>query len=176
MDHDLGKDRSNLTDALSHGQIRYYQAWAIFRPGELLYTQVMGHHWLLRCQKTAYEVSTVAGPYLTVYCTYTDHDGQRHGSAEHKFMIFQKREFGGENPAYITDLPVYPRRFVKGQDGMEAKLTARGETFLSRRSLCVQAYDGIARFLKEPPYTYYDPDPDTYSGVWLPFKVGDSVL
>lgn len=171
MDHELGKDRSKLVDALGHGQVTYLQAWAIFRPGELLYTQVMGHHWLLRCQKTAYEESTKLGPYITVYCTYTDHDGERHGSAEHQFLIYQKRLFGGDNPAYITDLPVYPRRFVKGLDDMESKLRARGKTFLSRKSMCVQGYDGIAKFLKEPPYSFYHPDPDTYLGVWLPFKV-----
>lgn len=172
MDNELGKDRTKLNQAIGFGQISYAQAWALFRPGELLYTNVMGHHWLLRCVKTAYEESTRVGPYLTVYCTYTDHDGTREGTAEHKFVMFQKRSFGGDNPAFITDLEVYPRRFVTGRDDMESKMRERGQRFLARKGMCVQTYDGSARYLREPPYAWYSPDPADYlEGVWLPFKV-----
>jgi hypothetical protein len=47
--------------------------------GQLVYTEVDSHAWLLRLEKTAYEESKVTGPFLEVHCTYTDYDGQRHG-------------------------------------------------------------------------------------------------
>lgn len=170
MQHELGPDRAKAIESMNVGQISFSQAWVIYRPGDLLYSSVMGHPWLLRCQKTAYEVSTTAGPYCTVYCTYTDHDGTLEGTAEEKFHIFQKRAFASDHPAFIRDLPVYPRRFVK-DDGLEARLETRGRKFLAHKETCVQAYDGIAKFLKEPPYSWYDADPDKYSGVWLPYTV-----
>lgn len=157
---------------VAKGQINYRQAWVLFRPGDLLYTSVMGHPWLLRCVKTAYEVSNSIGPYITVSCTYTDHDGSTEGSADHSFRLIQKREFGAENPAFITDLPVYPRKFAKAEDDLEAKLEVRGRKFLDRKGASIQAYDGAAQFLKEPPYSWYSADENDYgSGIWLPYTV-----
>lgn len=170
MRHELGLDRAKVIEQMNAGRITYSQAWVLYRPGDLLYTDIMGHPWLLRCQKTSYEESAVAGPYMTIYCTYTDHDGAREGKAEHRFIIYQKQDFASDHPAYITDLSVYPRRFAK-DDRLEARLDERGRRFLSHKEMCVRAYDGLARFLKEPPYLFYDPDVGKYNGVWLPFAV-----
>lgn len=171
MNHELGPDRENVTKMIEKGQISYLQAWVLFRPGDLVYTSTMGHPWLLRCQKTAYEESTTQGPYIVVNCTYTDHDGTLEGTAEHKFFIFQKRWFGSENPAFITDLPVYPRNFAQKDENLEARLEDRGRRFLARKVVCTQAYDGIAEYLKEPPADYFHPDMADFEGVWLPFTV-----
>lgn len=170
MQHELGPDRAKALESIKVEQITFSQAWVLYRPGDVLYSSVMGHPWLLRCQKTAYEENSMTGPYFTVYCTYTDHDGTREGTAEEKFHLFQKRIFASDNPAFIKDLPVYPRRFVK-DDGLEARLEIRGKKFLAHKDACVQAYDGIAKFLKEPPYLWYDPDPEKFDGVWLPYTV-----
>lgn len=171
MQHEMGPERTKVQAMIAKGQINYLQAWVIFRPGDLLYANVMGHPWLLRCQKTAYEVSTTAGPYITVSCTYTDHDGIVEGTADYTFHIFQKKAFGAENPAFITDLPVYPSKFAKEGDDLHDRLIARGRKFLDRKGASVQEYDGIAQFLKEPPYTWFDPDMAQFEGVWLPFTV-----
>lgn len=172
MQHEMGLERAKVKSMVAKGQINYLQAWCLFRPADLLYTTVMGHPWLLRCQKTAYENSQQIGPYITVSCTYTDHDGSNEGVADHQFLIIQKKEFGAENPAFITDLPVYPRRFARSEDDLEARLEVRGQKFLDLKGVSIQAYDGTAQFLKEPPYDWYSPNESDYgSGIWLPFTV-----
>lgn len=169
MNHELGSDRESVTTMIAKGQISYLQAWVLFRPGDLVYASIMGHPWLLRCQKTAYEESTSQGPYIVVTCTYTDHDGTLEGAADHKFFIYQKRWFGSENPAFITDLPVYPRKFATNEKDLEARLVERGRRFLARKAVCTQAYDGIAQYLKERPDDYFHPAMANFDGVWLPF-------
>lgn len=171
MNHELGPDQDSVMKMIDKGQISYLQAWVLFRPGDLVYTSVMGQPWLLRCVKTAYEQSDKTGPYIVVTCTYTDHDGSLEGAADHKFFIYQKRWFGSENPAHITDLPVYPRRFASHNENLEARLVERGQRFLARKSVCTQAYDGIAQYLKEPPDDFYHPEMANFDGVWLPFTV-----
>lgn len=170
MRNEIGADRDTVMTMIQKNQITYSRAWVLFRPGDLQYTTVMGHPWLLRCDKTAYETSTTAGPYMEVHCTYTDHDGKLAGQASHVIRIYQKRSFGGENPAFITALPIYPRRFVKGADDLEATLEVRGRKFLDHRGVSVEAYDGLAQFLKEPPYSYYHPAMADFESVWLPFS------
>jgi hypothetical protein len=174
MEFEIGPDRDKIMATVKEGRITYFSAWILFRPGDLVYTQVLDHPWLLRCHKTVYEVSTTKGPYLEVHCTYTDHDGARAGEAKHKIIMYQKKQFGQENPAFITDLPVYPRRFVKGEDDLEERLTKRGEKFLDHKNVSVQEYDGIAHYLKEPPYSFWHPDMADFDGVWLPYTVADS--
>jgi hypothetical protein len=174
MEFEIGPDRDKIMTTVKDGRITYFNAWTLFRPGDIVYTQVLGHPWLLRCCKTVYEVSTSSGPYLEVHCTYTDHDGTRAGEAKHTIVMYQKQQFGQENPALITDLPVYPRRFVKGEDDLEERLTKRGEKFLGHKMVSVQEYDGIAHYLKEPPYSYWDPGMAGFDGVWLPYTVADS--
>lgn len=177
MAHEIGPDRERVQIMVQKKQITYLYAWTIFRPGDLLYTTVMGHPWLLKCHKTVYEESTKHGPYMEVHCTYTDHNGTLEGQASHTFTIFQKRKFGSENPAIVTDLPVYPRSFVEGTartgsgEGLEARLEERGRKFLAFKGVSVCAYDGLAQFLKEPPYSFYDPDMADFDGTWLPFTV-----
>lgn len=173
LDFELGPAREKIMATVNEGQITYFNAWVLFRPGELVYTKVLGESWLMRCQKTAYEESTKMGPYFEVHCTYTDHDGTDVGEAKHTITMYQKRQFGQENPAVIAELPVFPRRFVPGQEGLELeqKLIKRGEKFLAHMDVSVQEYDGIAHFLKEPPYSYWDSDMADFEGVWLPFTV-----
>ncbi len=171
MEYEIGPSRDKIMASVRKGQITYFNAWVLFRPGDLVYTKVLDHPWLLRCRKTAYEVSTQHGPYLEIHCSYTDHDGTRVGEAKHTIVIFQKRQFGQENPALITDLPVYPRKFVTGDDDLEERLTKRGDKFLAHRDVSVEEYDGIAHYLKEPPSTYWHPDMADFDGVWLPYTV-----
>lgn len=175
MEHEIGPDRNNIMAMLeSKGQITYSSAWVIFRPGCLVYTQMMGHPWLLRCQKTAYETSTKLGPYMEVHCTYTDDDGTAVGEAAHTVVLYQKKKFGSGHPAFVTDLPIYPRDFVEGQDDLEERLEKRGQKFLEIKDMSVQAYEGLAQYLKEPPYSWFDPGMDEFDGVWLPYAVSSS--
>ncbi|KAI0021214.1 P-loop containing nucleoside triphosphate hydrolase protein [Xylariomycetidae sp. FL0641] len=168
MDSEVGAEREKLLGMLEKGQITYFAAWVIFRPGDILYTQVMGHGWLLRCHKTIYEQNEKIGPYLEVHCTYTDHNGKDAGMAAHKIVLLQKRHFGGENPTSIPGLPIFPRRYIH-DDGLEAEFERRGMTFLELRGSSVQSYEGLAQYLREPPFSYWHYDMDGFDPVWLPF-------
>lgn len=167
--NELGSERERLLGMMRKNQITFKTAWAIFRPGDLVYTSFMGHPWLLRCQKTAYEENAKRGPYLDVHCIFCDQNGSVEGQAKKLFKIYQKESFGAENPATITDLPVYGRRFVQGQEGLEERLIKRGRKFLSLKGMSVKAYDGPANYLKEPYHRLYDPGMADWPGVWLPY-------
>ncbi|KAJ8113404.1 hypothetical protein ONZ43_g5163 [Nemania bipapillata] len=176
MDNEIGPERTKLLNMISQGQITYLAAWVIFRPGDVLYTTVMGKGWLLRCSKTVYEESTSIGPYFEVHCTYTDHDGKDVGVAAHKITMRQKRVFGAENPATITGLEIFPRKYIH-DDALEEEFKKRGERYLDLRGCSVQAYDGLAQYLKEPPWSWWDYDMATAEPIWLPYtETGRVVL
>ncbi|KAJ5279379.1 ATPase AAA-type core [Penicillium angulare] len=59
--------------------------------------------------------------------------------------------------AIITELPVFPRKFVSEGDTLETQLRERGQKFLALRGVRVQHYDGQAQFLKEPDFEYFHP-------------------
>ncbi|KAJ0346493.1 hypothetical protein KNSL1_007346 [Colletotrichum chrysophilum] len=175
MEHELGEDRKALLDMLKTKQVTFLTAWVLFRPGNLLYTKVLDHPWILMCHKTAYEQNSSAGPYLEVHCTYTDYNGAIVGETARKITIFQKQQFGGDSPAFITDLPIYPRKYVDAES-LDARLEDRGRRFLQHKEVSVEAYDGIAQYLKEPPYSYYSVDMDRYPDLWLPYTESGRVV
>lgn len=171
MEFEIGPDREKVMATVGEGRITYFNAWILFRPGDLMYTKVLDRPWLLRCEKSVYEESTQKGPYLEVHGTYTDHDGTHIGEAKHKVVLYQKKLFGQENPALIVDLPIYPRKFVKDEVDLEERLIERGQKFLAHKAVSVEEYDGIAHYLKEPPYSFWHPDMAEFDGVWLPYTV-----
>ncbi|KAI0437025.1 P-loop containing nucleoside triphosphate hydrolase protein [Xylaria telfairii] len=176
MDNEIGPERTKIMNMMKQGQITYLASWVIFRPGDMLYTTVMGHGWLLRCTKTVYEENTKIGPYFEVHCTYTDHDGKDAGRATHKITMTQKHDFGADNPAIITELPIFPRKYVPIDD-LEEKLKERGKRFLDLRGCSVQAYDGLAQYLKDPPWSFWDYDMAKAQAIWLPYtETGRVVL
>ena len=172
MKTELGKDREQCLGMVRKKQITYSRLWTIFRPNDIVYTSVMGHPWLLRVLKTSYEESTKVGKYMEVHCHYTDYDEDgKVGRVKEMFRIFQKRKFAGDNPAFITDLDVFPARFKTDLDSVTSRLSERGKRYLELQGVLVKAYDGLAAYLKEPPYDFYDPDMADYGGVWIPFTV-----
>ncbi|KAI0833924.1 P-loop containing nucleoside triphosphate hydrolase protein [Hypoxylon sp. FL0890] len=177
MEQEVKPDRDRALKMIQKQQITFENAWVIYRPGDLLYTEVNGHPWLLVCKKTAYEENMDIGPYLEVHCTYTDDNGVVAGQATHVISMNQRTKFPAGNPVPITELDVYPRRFVKEGDSLEQFLKTRGETFLSLKDLSTMAYDGSAEWLKEPPFDFYDQSRCKFRGVWLPYtETGRIVL
>ena len=172
MKSELGRDKARCDFMVKKNQITFAQLWTLYRPGDPQYTSPDGHPWLLTASKTAYEENTREGKWLEVHCTYTDYDGIDVGLATHVFRIYQKRNFAAENPAVITDLEVYPRKFVKGRDDLESVVLARGYKFLQLQGVLVKKYDGLAKYLKDPPMDYWHPDMADFAGVWIPYTVG----
>ena len=171
MEAELGRDKARCDVMLQKRQMSYAWLWTLYRPGDLQYHVQNGHAWLLIMEKTAYEENTTQGKYLEVHCTYVDYDGTTVGKAKHVLQILQKKYFAAENPANITGLPVYPRRFLEGQPDLERHLLARGARFLQLQGALVKRYDGLAEYLRELPDSFYDPRMGNWPGVWLPYTV-----
>ncbi|KAJ5247671.1 ATPase AAA-type core [Penicillium chermesinum] len=176
MGHEIGPERDRLLSMTDSKKITFSNAWAIFKPGDLVYAQVLGHPWLLRCEKTTYEENTTQGPYLELHCSFSDFDGTVKGQAKKTFTIFQRESFGGETPAIITDLPVYPRKFVEGQDNLEDRLIERGNRFFALNKMSVMAYEGQAEYLKEPDAQFFHPNMAKFPAVWLPYTESGRVI
>ncbi|KAI0540401.1 P-loop containing nucleoside triphosphate hydrolase protein [Xylaria digitata] len=168
MDNEIGPERTKILNMISKGQITYLTAWVIFRPGDILFTTVMGRGWLKRCTKTVYEENTKIGPYFEVHCTYTDHNGKDVGVAASITRLIQKQHFGADNPANITELPIFPRKYIHG-DTLDAEYEKRGEACLKFRGCSTQSYDGLAEYLKDPPWSWWDYDMATADPIWLPY-------
>ncbi|KAH7128923.1 P-loop containing nucleoside triphosphate hydrolase protein [Dactylonectria macrodidyma] len=177
MEQEIGPDREAILTMLLQKKITYKRAWVIYRPGDLVYTEIMRVPWLLRVHKTTYEESTTAGPYLTVYAKHCDANDEKIGEASTSFVIYQKEHFGSEHPAQIDTLPIYPREFLSRGKDLEEELLLRGKRFLANRGVLTRDYDGLAQYLKEPPWDYYDPRMANFGAVWLPFtETGRIVL
>ncbi|CAJ2512266.1 Uu.00g052810.m01.CDS01 [Anthostomella pinea] len=176
MAHELKPGRDRALKMIQEGQVAYKDAWVIYRPGEILYTEFSGEPWLLVCRKTAYEESKDDGPYLEVHCEYTCHNGAVVGNAAHAVKMYQRERFPQDNPAGIADLPLCPRRFVKVGEALERRLRVRGEKYLALSDRSTVAYDGPAEWLKEPPFEFYDMSNCKFRGVWLPFTEAGRVV
>lgn len=170
MEADMGPEKKRCETQVKKGHVDYDRVWTIYRPGDLQVRFEHNHPWLLKLVKTAYEENTNEGKWMEVHCTYTDYDGTDVGEAKRVFKIHQKRYFASENPANITDLVVYPRKFLKEGDGLEKRLLERGAHFLTLRGTCIRRYDGLAEHIKELPLDYYHPRMAEWDAVWLPYK------
>ncbi|KAF2736868.1 P-loop containing nucleoside triphosphate hydrolase protein [Polyplosphaeria fusca] len=169
MEMSMGPERKRCDTQLKKGQVDYARLWTIFRPGDTQLRCENGHLWLQKCVKTAYEESKREGKFLEVHCLYTDFDGKNTGEAKFVTKIHQKKYFAAENPAVIQDLIIYPRKFY-ADDGLEERLSKRGDVFMTLRETCVRQYDGQAGYMKRPPMDFWDPDMALFGTIWLPFK------
>ncbi|KAI9692396.1 MAG: hypothetical protein M1822_006627 [Bathelium mastoideum] len=176
METDMGLEKKRCDTQVKKEQVDYLRLWTIYRPGDLQIAYEKGHAWLLRCVKTAYEESQSAGKWMEVHCTYTDYDGTHVGEAQHIFKIYQKKAFASENPANIKDLPVYPRRFVVEQEGLEERLTERGKRSLTLRGIHVCAYEGLAAYIKEPPLDWWHWNMLEFETIWWPYTESGRVV
>ncbi|KAK1834043.1 P-loop containing nucleoside triphosphate hydrolase protein [Podospora conica] len=170
MKAELGADRERILTMVAKRQISFKTAWAIFVPGELVLCMDAEHPFLLRLAKTAYEDYAKVGPVCHVYGNYTDSNGKVTGEAEHRVDVLQKRIFGGDHPANITDIPIYPLKFWEGDaEALQKRLTERGKKLLGIKGVCFKHYTGIAKYLKTPPWDYYESDLEGTGGYWVPF-------
>lgn len=132
--------------------------WLIFKPGELLYTKEYGHERLYRLTKTGYVDSlSCNGWFFELTCEYTSCDGTKAGTSTVNIKLWEKEEFVGLTPSYITGLSVFPFSYLKDeQDEITQKLIKRGERYLEIRGVQSYDYDGEFFYLKQPPYDHYD--------------------
>ncbi|KAI0203814.1 P-loop containing nucleoside triphosphate hydrolase protein [Astrocystis sublimbata] len=176
MDREVKEDRDQALNMIGNGQIAFKNAWVIFRPGDILYTEFMGEPWLLVCRKAVYEQDPEHGAYLEIHSVYTDHNGTIVGDAPKVSKLWQRTNFPQENPVSIKGLSLYPRKFQPVGDSLERRLKARGEIFLSLKDRATFRYEGQAEWLKPPPFDYYDASGCKFRGVWLPYTETGRVI
>ncbi|XXG94863.1 hypothetical protein Hte_001122 [Hypoxylon texense] len=169
MEREVRPTRDRALKMMQNQQIAFDNAWVIYRPGDVMYTEVNGHPWLLVCKKTAYEEDHDNGPYIEVHCTYTDDNGVEVGQASHVSTMPQRAKFPAGNPVGIKELSIFPRSLIDEGESLEHRLRVRGEKFLTLKDMSTVSYDGEAEWLREPPFGYYDPSRRNFRGVWLPY-------
>lgn len=140
MEHEVRPGRELALKMIQKQQIAYDNAWFIYRPGDILYTEISGHPWLLVCEKTAYEDDPNIGPYFEVHCSYADDNGVVVGEAPHVVVMNKRGVFPAGNAVAITGLEIYPRALVKEGESLERRLEARGKKFLAMKDLSTVAY------------------------------------
>lgn len=169
MEAEMGAERKRCKTQLRKSQVGYSHLWTIYRPGDVQILFERDHPWLLKLVKTAYEESTRRGKWFEVHCTYTDFDGTDAGVATRVIEIAQKRYFASENPANITELPAYPRKFYEKGDNLENRLLRRGSDFMALTQTCIRQYDGLAEHVEDPPPDFYDLDMADRPTFWFPY-------
>jgi hypothetical protein len=173
MEQEMGVDK-RLVDSMIRirkEMISFKQAWAIYHPGDLAYTEVMGKPWLMRVNKVSYEECKNRGPYFTVHTRYCDANEKVVGEATTAINVYQKDSFPSDQPAKISSLEIYPRRFCPQENELEERLFTRGKKYTSIQGVQTKHYEGIAQYLKEAPSDYFHPDMASFALVWLPFTV-----
>ncbi|TVY65298.1 ATPase family gene 2 protein [Fusarium oxysporum f. sp. cubense] len=177
MEEEMGPERRTLQHMLQKHMITFKQAWVIYRPGDLVVSDVLGKSWLSRVEKMSYGTSRNRGPYVTIHMKYCDANDDAIGEAQRSTNIFQSDYFASDHPAKIKRLPVYPRKFCDRGPDLEIELLERGKKFITNRGILTKDYDGIAEWLKEPPLDFFDPNMADYPPIWLPFtETGRVVL
>ena len=153
----------------------YETLWSVFKPGSLLITFEDSHPWLLRCLRTGYEVYSTANAICHVYGEYTDFDGKTFGTTTQEFQIRQKVSLNGLHPGAINKLPIFPLVYwtkdEKKIDDLKRRLQVRGEAFKETDGVALRYYHGMAKYLREPPRSYYHASLEGSAGLWIGFTV-----
>ncbi|KAF5613304.1 TOB3 (member of AAA-ATPase family) [Fusarium subglutinans] len=151
MEEEMGPERRTLQHMLQKQMITFKQAWVIYRPGDLVVSEVLGKSWLSRVEKVSYGTSRNRGPAITLRQTIQPRSKD--------FQFIHESSVTGARP------------------DLETELLERGKKFITNRGILTKDYDGIAEWLKEPPLDFFDPNMADYPPIWLPFtETGRVVL
>lgn len=170
MKKELAEVSHHADKMASKGFVSFKYLWAIFKPGDLLYRSMRGHARLYRLEDTAYDHTEENGDYFSIDCSFVDYDGTNIGKAKERIAIYQRLSFAGSNPSEIASLPVFPRKLLLDEPGLEDRLAARGKRFLDFTTVQTMHYEGLFEFLKLPPYSWWG-SPCDRDGIWTPQTV-----
>lgn len=156
---------------ISAGLITFNLLWAIFKPGDLVYTIENGHKRLYWLRSTSYSESWSKGEYLELKCSYHAFDGTQAGRATRELSIYQNLECPGNSTVRITSLSILPLKHYPNWKKIETELGQRGKKYLELTNRCVHKYEGLCMRLKLPPGSQYYNEEESFNGVWLPQTV-----
>lgn len=170
MKQELAEVSHHADKMASKGFMSFKYLWAIFKPGDLLYQSMHGHGRLYRLEDTAYDHTEADGDSFTINCSFVDYDGTNIGRAKERIVIYQRLSFVGFNPSEIALLPIFPRKLLLDDPGLEDRLATRGKRFLDFTTVQTMHYEGLFEFLKMPPYSWWGRSCDR-DGIWTPKTV-----
>jgi hypothetical protein len=118
-------------ELLSHGVIGHSYLWALFKPGDLIYSNEDGHDRFYVLQ------SIVEYPQIEfdLVCRYVDFDGLQFGYAVKKIQIF-----GFSETVSITKLKAFPAKYLDSLDQVQEKVLARGRSFRDLAGVHCKSY------------------------------------
>jgi len=167
-----GEPGAKAAEFIKSGLITFELLWAIFKPGDLVYTIENGHKRLYWLQSFSYVSSWSKGEYFELKCSYHAIDSTQSGQVTRELPIYQNLECPGNSTVQITSLSISPlKHHLNEGKEVENKLAARGKKYRDLMDICVRKYEGLCMRLKLPPGSEYYREEENFSGVWLPQMV-----
>ena len=121
--------------------ISYKLAWTYFPRNSIVFANTEDCERLCRVVDTQYQMKPQ--PQMNVLCEELRFDGD---SYTWKNVMLEVPAFAGNLPVNV--LPCYPLEFHEDQDGVKARLIARGKKVLDYQELTYVEYSGIGTFKK----------------------------
>lgn len=118
-------------ELLSHGVIGHSYLWALFKPGELIYSNEDGHDRFY----VLHSILEYPGIEFDLCCKYVDYDGFKFGYAEKRIQIM-----GFSETVSITKLKAFPAKYLDSLDRVQEKILARGQAFRNLAGVHCKSY------------------------------------
>ena len=131
--------------------LEYVNLWMVFRPGDLIYSNVGGHDRL-------YQLTSFEGGCLEVESV--DFDGVVFGYKPETLYISEYK-----NLRKIRDLYAFPLKYHQNVEEVKTFLLARGKKFVSLAGIYYRQYGGITRSIpRDRQFEDVDEDEDEAEG------------
>ncbi|KAJ6264061.1 hypothetical protein Dda_0202 [Drechslerella dactyloides] len=134
LDDEFESTNEEFKNLTTEGLISFELLWALFKPGELIYTTMLMQPRVLRLK--SYQ-RTECGASLKG--TFVDYDGTKFGEADAEVDIF-----GFTGSKKIQDLSVIPLHRIATKDSIVKRLVERGTKFVELQGCHCKKYNGVA--------------------------------
>ena len=137
LEPEFEKSRKTLRECRMHGVITFESLWVIFKPGDLIYSNVDGQECVTRLKEVSYDIAPLGRSFFELQCENIDWDGYYfgHGVVDIPINVFK----GTASTTYLSAMPLdlHPDRLA-----IKERLTARGEKFEKLRGYHFKSYNG----------------------------------
>lgn len=137
IDAEIRDTRDEIADLLANGVITHALLWALFEPGERVISSPGADARFFVAQQSRVTPDSI----FEVQGKYVDWDGSRFGYVTATLPI---RSFAGTQR--ITELDVFPARFLPSLEDIKSKVLARGKKFQNLKGFHHMAYSGSVTY------------------------------
>ncbi|KAI0098140.1 P-loop containing nucleoside triphosphate hydrolase protein [Nemania sp. FL0031] len=126
-------------ELISKSLMTFKYLWTLYKPGDIVFNGSTTSPQMYKVARTEYDTDSKGKPVFDLRCFGVDWDGKEFG----KHMSWQRTpSFDGIKK--ITDLRLYPQRFIQEKRQVRDRLLTRGRTFSSLAGSFYRAYRGTA--------------------------------